>query len=124
MGSPENREVAASQLLVTLDTRRITDWESLHSVFAEVFGFPRFYGRNMNAWIDCMTRLDDPSAGMSTVSAPAGGVVVLQLDHADDFARRCPEQFTEIVDCAAFVNWRRSEAGQPAVLALSYSRTG
>jgi hypothetical protein len=112
--------VAALPLLVTLDTRRITDWESLHSVFAEVFGFPRFYGRNMNAWIDYMTRLDDPSAGMSTVSVPAGGVVVLQLDHADDFARRCPEQFSAIVDCAAFVNWRRIEAGNHAVLALSY----
>lgn len=35
--------------LVKLDTRRITDWDTFHDVFAEVFGFPGFYGRNMNA---------------------------------------------------------------------------
>ncbi|MDZ4753789.1 MAG: barstar family protein [Phycisphaerae bacterium] len=31
--------------------------------FAETFGFPGFYGRNMNAWNDCMTFLDGPDAG-------------------------------------------------------------
>ena len=46
--------------VVRLDCDRITDWDSFHAVFAEVFGFPNFYGRNMNAWIDCMTYLDDP----------------------------------------------------------------
>ncbi len=35
--------------VVTIDTRRITDWETFHDVFAEVFGFPEFYGRNMEA---------------------------------------------------------------------------
>ncbi len=45
--------------VVRLDCDRITDWESFHSLFAEVFGFPDFYGRNMNAWIDCMSYLDD-----------------------------------------------------------------
>ncbi len=106
--------------LVKLDTRRVSDWASFHTVFAEVFGFPDFYGQNMNAWIDCMTCLDDSSSGMTTVSVPCGGIVVLQLDHVDDFACRCPEQFASLVDCAAFVNWRRIESGEPAVLALSY----
>jgi RNAse (barnase) inhibitor barstar len=108
---------------VELDTRSITDWATFHSVFSEAFGFPRFYGQNMDAWIDCMTSLDDPSSGMTTVSARPGGIVVLQLVHVDDFARRCPEQFVAIVDCAAFVNWRRIEAGEPPVLALSYQKT-
>lgn len=57
--------------VVKLDTRPITDWLTFHTVFAKSFGFPGFYGRNMNAWIDCMTSLDDPSAGMT--SACAGG---------------------------------------------------
>jgi len=31
-------------------------------VFAESFGFPGFHCRKMgDAWIDCMTYLDDPS---------------------------------------------------------------
>jgi len=33
----------------------ITDWASFHDVFMHTLGFPDFYGRNMDAWIDCMT---------------------------------------------------------------------
>jgi len=106
--------------VVRIDARRITNWDTFHDVFAEAFGFPDFYGRNMDAWIDCMSWLDAPEAPMTTVFAPPGGVVVLQLDHVDDFARRCPEQYAAVVECAAFVNWRRVEEGLPAVLALSY----
>jgi len=108
--------------LVKLDTRRITDWDTFHDVFAEVFGFPAFYGRNMNAWIDCMTWLDDPSAEMSKVHAPPGGVVVLELEHVDGFTSRCPEQYGALVECAAFVNWRKIEVGEPAILALSFNK--
>jgi hypothetical protein len=107
-------------VLVRIDTTRIRDWASFHDVFAEAFGFAGFYGRNMNAWIDCMTSLGDPADAMTTVHAPKGGVVVLQLDAVDDFTRRCPEQYQAIVECSAFVNWRRLEVGEPAVLALSY----
>jgi hypothetical protein len=89
-------------------------------VFAEAFGFPAFYGRNMNAWIDCMTSLDDPAAGMSKVHAQPGGVLVLALDEVKEFAARCPEQYDAVVECSAFVNWRRIERGAPPVLALSF----
>lgn len=109
--------------LVKLDTSRITDWGTFHDVFAEAFGFPAFYGGNMNAWIDCMTSLDDPSAEMSKVHAPPGGVVVLELEHVDDFICRCPEQYGALIECAAFVNWRKIEMGEPAVLAMSFYRS-
>jgi hypothetical protein len=106
--------------VVKLDTRRITDWNTFHDVFQEAFGFPDFYGRNMDAWIDCMTGLDTPGAGMTTIPAKRGEVIVLQLEHVDVFCRRCPEQYAAIIECAAFVNWRRIEIGEPAVLALSF----
>jgi hypothetical protein len=109
----------ATMQAIKLDTRPIVDWATFHNVFASVFGFPRFYGRNLNAWIDCMTWLDAPSAGMTRLHAPAGGVVVLELDDVDEFARRCPEQYQAIIECAAFVNWRKNQMGEPAVLALS-----
>ena len=111
-------------VVIDLDTHRIIDWNTFHDVFAEVFGFPCFYGRNMNAWIDCMTCLDDSAAGMSAVLVSPGDVVVLQLKDIDAFARRCPEQYEAIIECAAFVNWRRIETGDPAVLALSFYKTG
>src|SRR6516225_4569921 len=106
--------------LVKVDTRRIADWETFHDVFAEIFGFPNFYGRNMNAWIDCLTSLDNPSAGMTRMHVPQGGVLVLELEYVNDLASRCPEQYAAIVECAAFVNWRRIETGESAVLALSF----
>ena len=62
---------------VRIDTNRIRDWDSFHTVFADAFGFPSFYGRNMDAWIDCMSYLDDPDAMMSTLTVARGYVVVI-----------------------------------------------
>ena len=109
-------------VLVRIDTTTISDWTSFHDVFSEAFGFPDFYGRNLDAWIDCMTSLDDPAAGMSRIHGSDGEVVTLQLDGIDSFAERCPEQYRAVVDCCAFVNWRRIEVGEPPAIALSYYR--
>jgi hypothetical protein len=109
--------------IVKLDTRRITDWTTFHDVFAQVLRFPDFYGRNMNAWIDCLTYIDEPGDAMTSIQVPPGGVLVLQLDHVDDFAARCPELYAAIIECAAFVNWRRTEAGHEPVLVLSFHKT-
>lgn len=106
--------------IVTVDCALITDWTSFHEVFSKAFGFPSLYGRNMDAWIDCMTSLDSPEHELATVHCASGSVVTLQLDNIADFRVRCPEQFTALIECAAFVNWRRLEVGRPAVLALSF----
>jgi RNAse (barnase) inhibitor barstar len=103
---------------VSIDCRALRDWTSFHSEFARVFGFPAFYGKNMNAWIDCMTSLDVPDDGMSTVHCELGTVLTLELNNASDFASRCPEQYEALVHCAEFVNTRRVEVGETAVLVL------
>jgi RNAse (barnase) inhibitor barstar len=95
--------------MVRIDATRIVDWPSFHAVFAEAFGFPDFYGNNMNAWIDCLSYLDDPVAGMTSVHIGKGQVLALVVEHAADFKLRCPEQFSALVECAAFVNWRVME---------------
>src|SRR3954462_9909554 len=94
--------------LVKIDSRRITDWTSFHEVFAEVFGFPDFYGRNMNAWIDCMTNLDDREGRMTSIHTEPGQVVTLQLDHVDDLREGFKEGYDAIIECLEFVNWRRN----------------
>ena len=106
--------------VVTIDTRQILDWDSFHTVFAEAFGFPDYYGRNMDAWIDCLTHLNDPGGSDTRVKAEPGGVVVLQLEYMCEFAKRCPELYAAIVECAAFVNYRLVETGQPPTLALAW----
>jgi RNAse (barnase) inhibitor barstar len=45
--------------IVDVDVLPITDWDSFHDTFAVALGFPDFYGRNMNAWVDCLTYEDD-----------------------------------------------------------------
>jgi hypothetical protein len=70
-----------------------------------------------------MTSLDVPEVGLTSIPARRGEVVVLQLEHIGDFCRRCPEQYAAIIECAAFVNWRRIEIGEPAVLALSFYKS-
>jgi hypothetical protein len=110
----------SAHTIVEIDTDRIQDWETFHDVFAEAFGFPAFYGRNMDAWIDCMTDLDEPEHGLTEVHAPRDGIVVISLTDATGLAARCPEIYDAIVECASFVNYRRMKLGDPPVLALSF----
>lgn len=103
--------------LVRIDARQIRDWDTFHDVFAVAFGFPGFYGRNMNAWIDCMGYLDDPATDMTKVHGSASDPVVLRLDNIDSMPG---EIYEALVECAAFVNWRRTESRDPAILVLAY----
>ena len=107
--------------VVRIPTARITDWDSFHRVFAEIMGFPDFYGRNMSAWIDCMTSLDSPGDGMTKIHCAPPDVVVLHLKDAKTFREKHRELYDAVVEGSAFVNHRRIEAGEPAVLALSFS---
>lgn len=109
---------------MSIPTDRIADWATFPDVFAEILGFPSYYGRNMDAWIDCLTSADDPDAGMiarDLVAAP-GDVLTLQIENVGDFAESCPEQYEAIVECAAFVNWRRIDVQDRPIIALSFSK--
>ena len=104
---------------VTLNAAGITDESSFHEEFQGALGFPAFYGRNMSAWVDCMGYVDDPSAGMSSVSVEPGEVLVLRIESAGDFKRRCPDLWLAFLECAALVNWRRIDQGGTAVLSVA-----
>ena len=92
---------------VRLDTSEIRDWESFHDVFHRTMGFPDYYGANMDAWIDCMGYVNHPESGMSQVFVEPGEMLVLEISWAEDFRKRCPDQFDALVDCAAIVNAER-----------------
>jgi hypothetical protein len=57
---------------------------------------------------------------MSAIHCVPGGVLTIQLDHVKQLKDKCPEQYDAIVECSAFVNWRRIERGDQPVLALSF----
>jgi hypothetical protein len=103
--------------IVEVPMSQITDWDSFHDTFAHTLGFPDLYGRNMNAWIDCLTYDDD---GMTAYPVQPSDVLTRQLLQCREFRVRCPEIYQALIDSAAFVNWRRIELGDPPILALSY----
>ena len=105
---------------VTIDCDEIVDCDAFHSVFAQKLGFPDYYGRNIDAWIDCMTSVDAPGDGLTTVHCEKGSIFTIDLLNIKDLKRRQPDIHEAILACSAFVNWRRIEAGEKAVLALSY----
>ena len=105
--------------IIDVPVSQITDWESFHDTFATRLGFPDFYGRNMDAWIDCLTYRNEDD-GMASVVVEPGDVLTLQLDEGRAFAQRCPDQYSAVIKGAAFVNWRRIEMGKRPILALSF----
>ncbi len=105
-------------LVVEVPVAEIIDWQTFHDVFARTLGFPDFYGRNLDAWIDCMTSVDAPEDGMTTVCVNSGELLVMVIADPDDFRKRCPDQYDALIECTAFVNFRRTDIGEAPLLAL------
>ena len=102
--------------IVSVDCSQIADWGDLHDAFAEAFGFPAYYGRNANAWIDCMTNLDTDD---STIRVAPGEIVTLALVDAKGLKNRAPALLSDILELAAFVNHRRMDNGESPILCVS-----
>ena len=107
-------------ICVEINCDRIRSFNDLHDEFNKKFGFPEFYGKNMNAWIDCMTSLDCPEDGMTKIHAPKNGFVIIKLLNVNIMIKILPMAYEAIVDGVAFVNFRKMEIGESPVLALSY----
>ena len=104
---------------VQINAEAITDWQSFHNVFKHELGFPDFYGMNMNAWIDCLTYLDEDD-GMSRFHLAEGERLQIEITETEGFRARVPEIYNALVECTAFVNQRYVEQGKQPVLALVF----
>jgi hypothetical protein len=58
---------------------------SFHQTCREAFGFPDFYGMNMNAWIDCLTHLDEGD-GMSRFHLASGETLNIEVPDTESFS--------------------------------------
>ncbi len=103
--------------IARLDGSKILDWASFHDASARELGFPSFYGRNLDAWIDCLSYLDEGD-GMSRFTLAPGEVLDLEVLASDDLKRRAPNIFGAVVDCARFVNKRYVERGKQPLVRL------
>lgn len=103
---------------VILPTDDISDFDTFHAACASTLSFPGFYGRNMNAWIGCMTYVDDPGAGLTSVTVAKGEQLVLEVPRSMPLKLRAPDVFDALIECTAAVNERFVQHGDPPVLAL------
>ncbi|QFP77132.1 barstar family protein [Deinococcus sp. AJ005] len=92
---------------VTLDVSTTCSVEDFHDVCTKIFGFPDFYGRNMNAWIDCMGDLDDST--MTRFQLPPDEELRLHLPGFDIFLEIRPDVGQYLIDCVTAVNRRHAE---------------
>jgi RNAse (barnase) inhibitor barstar len=81
----------------------IDTWDGFHSTFSTVFKFPDYYGRNMDAWNDCMSDLEKP--------------VNIYIKNISELKRKNMEIYNAIIESSAFVNYRLKEH---AVISLSF----
>jgi hypothetical protein len=103
----------------TLDANSIVDWDTFHDAARSAFGFPDFYGRNMNAFIDCLTLLDQGD-GMSRFRLTPHETLAVKVRGANAFATRCPVQALALVTATAAANKRHVADGKWPMLALVY----
>lgn len=102
---------------VFLDGRYIGNWRAFHAECQILFGFPDFYGRNMDAWIDCMSSLRDAD-GMSKFVLGPDEVLQIEVLYADVLRHKAPEILEALEECTAEVNERYAENGEKPALSL------
>ena len=107
---------------VRLDTSRIVDHATFHDECMRVLGFPEFYGRNMDAWIDCLSCLREDTGGMTSVLLGASEVLELEVPDVEALGARAPAVVRDLVECAAFVNQSRYvDLGEPPAITLLFT---
>jgi hypothetical protein len=104
---------------VRINADMITDWDSFHDIFKIAFGFPDFYGRNMDAWIDCMTDIDHHDSGMTRILIGKTDTLVIELSNSDTFKHRCPDIYLALLECSAFVNFRKLSNNDKSTIVIA-----
>lgn len=90
-------------MIVRVNAGTIHDIESFHDAFSKAMGFFAGYGRNWDAWVDCLSYRDEAD-GLASVDVRSGETLTLFIERWAGFEARCPEIAVELLRCAAFVN--------------------
>jgi RNAse (barnase) inhibitor barstar len=87
----------------------IVSWPSFHDEFSRAFRFFDGYGRNREAWIDCMTDLHGPNA-LSGLRLPPGEPIEIVLNDSATMVKSHPEVFAELLRLVRYANNLYAEA--------------
>lgn len=107
---------------ISLKEEQISTWDKFHNTFSELLGFPEWYGRNLDAWIDCMTYLDDDEGNITQFQLSSEELLIIEIEDAAKYKGEQKEILEALIDCSAFVNYRRIDIGQRPIIILSYMK--
>ena len=105
--------------IVRINSDLITDWNSFHQIFKITFGFPEFYGSNMNAWIDCMSYIDNNETGMTKFSINETDTLIIELTNCEAFKKKCFDIYLALFESVAFVNFRKIKTNGHSMIAIA-----
>ncbi len=104
---------------VIIDGSAIEDTKSFHSEFKFKFGFPSFYGGNMDALIDSLSYLDDKGCNMSKhFQLGKNEHLTILVNQSQDFKTNYPELFLQFIEVIIDVNERYSNASSSTRILL------
>ena len=106
-------------MTIRINTDLIDGWSSFHQLFKMAIGFPEYYGANMDAWVDCMTNLDDPTSGMTRNSVKPGQTIIIELINADKFKTNHQDIYFALLESVAYVNSRKIEDKTRTLIAVA-----
>lgn len=102
---------------IRLNGANITDWATFHGVCKIAFGFPDFYGANMDAWIDCMSYLRDEE-GMTNFRLGPDEMLRIEVENSELMRKQAPAILTELTFCVDIINERYEDYGEKPALQL------
>lgn len=104
---------------VRIDESFFKDEKRFHERFAAVMGFPDFYGANWDAWIDCMSYIDQPQEQMSSVTVRTDELleIVIERQSGDEYWKSVA--WASFCVCAAAVNKRFASHGSKTRLVIT-----
>ena len=92
----------------TINGANIKDWNSFHIEFQEKMGFIEGYGRNTNAWIDCMTDIftNGDYKSLTKYNLNEGDKFILRIVNAEKWKEQNTDIFNAFIE---FCIWSNNE---------------
>lgn len=116
-----NMETINGINILRINASKILTWNAFHSYFHRTFGFPDFYGRNMNAWIDCMDDLDKPENGMTRgLSIRKGEYLVIRITNVHELREKANDIYLSLIESCAHINNGRVSTGESPLIFLAF----